>query len=51
MANEKSKRYVCGQCGTEMLVMVGGDGQLTCCGQPMQIRGATPAAGAQQPKA
>ena len=40
MANEVRKRYVCSSCNTEMLVTRGGDGTLTCCDQPMQIRGA-----------
>jgi hypothetical protein len=44
MANQTGKRYVCGACGSEMLVTRGGDGALTCCGAPMQIRVATPSA-------
>jgi len=43
MANEVRKRYVCASCNSEMLVTRGGEGTLTCCGQPMQIRGATAA--------
>ena len=38
MANETGKRYVCSNCGSEMLVTRGGDGAITCCGQPMQLR-------------
>jgi hypothetical protein len=43
MPNEVRKRYVCSACNTEMLVTRGGEGTLTCCGQPMQIRGASAA--------
>jgi desulfoferrodoxin-like iron-binding protein len=49
MANQSGKRYVCATCGTEMLVTKAGEGTLTCCGAEMQIRGAVPAASAQQP--
>ena len=48
MANQTGKRYVCATCSSEMLVTKAGEGVLTCCGQPMQIRVATPAAGSQQ---
>lgn len=41
MANQTGKRYVCSVCGSEMLVTRGGDGALTCCGKPMELRGAT----------
>jgi desulfoferrodoxin-like iron-binding protein len=43
MPNEVRKRYVCSACNTEMLVTRAGEGTLTCCGQPMQIRGAAAA--------
>jgi ribosomal protein L37AE/L43A len=43
MPNEVRKRYVCSACNTEMLVTRGGEGTLSCCGQPMQIRGAAAA--------
>ena len=43
MPNEVRKRYVCSACNTEMLVTRGSEGTLSCCGQPMQIRGATAA--------
>jgi hypothetical protein len=43
MANETGKRYVCASCGSEMLVTRGGDGAVSCCGQPMQLRGAVQA--------
>ena len=52
MANETGKRYVCATCGTEMLVTRGGNGALSCCGQPMQLRtaAARPAAESTQEK-
>ncbi|HEY7066057.1 MAG TPA: hypothetical protein VII06_31585 [Chloroflexota bacterium] len=40
MANQVGKRYYCEQCGSEMLVTRAGEGALSCCGQPMQLRGA-----------
>jgi desulfoferrodoxin-like iron-binding protein len=43
--NETGKRYVCSTCGSELLVTRGGEGALSCCGQPMQIRGAAVAPG------
>jgi len=36
MANQIGKRYECKQCGTEMIVTRGGEGDISCCGQPMQ---------------
>jgi hypothetical protein len=39
MTNQVGKRYICASCRTEMLVTRGGDGQLSCCGQPMHLRG------------
>ena len=36
MANQVGKRYLCGKCSTEMIVTKGGEGQLKCCGQPME---------------
>ncbi len=47
MANQTGKRYVCGKCGSEMLVTRGGNGELACCEQPMQPRGAAGAQGSQ----
>jgi desulfoferrodoxin-like iron-binding protein len=38
VANQVGKRYQCGKCGTEMIVTKGGQGDLSCCGQPMQIK-------------
>ena len=38
MANQVGKRYQCAKCGTEMIVTKGGSGDLSCCGQPMQIK-------------
>jgi len=36
VANQAGKRYECKKCGTEMIVTKGGDGALSCCGQPME---------------
>ncbi len=35
MANEAGKRYRCAKCGSEMIVVRGGQGTLSCCGEPM----------------
>ncbi len=38
------KRYLCGECGTEVLVTKAGEGQLECCGAAMgQVRPKTTA--------
>jgi desulfoferrodoxin-like iron-binding protein len=36
LANQVGKRYQCTKCGTEMIVTKAGNGDLGCCGQPMQ---------------
>jgi len=38
MASETGKRYVCLKCGSEFVVIKGGDGTLTCHGEPMQVK-------------
>ncbi|MGQ9573505.1 MAG: hypothetical protein ACUVV3_10070 [Dehalococcoidia bacterium] len=38
MANQAGKRYQCTKCGTEMIVTKAGQGTLSCCGQPMQLK-------------
>ncbi len=38
MANEVGKRYACTQCGAEYVVVKGGEGELKCCGQAMEIK-------------
>jgi desulfoferrodoxin-like iron-binding protein len=38
VANQVGKRYQCAKCGTEMIVTKGGEGDLSCCGQPMTIK-------------
>jgi hypothetical protein len=38
MANEVGKRYVCGKCGAEFIVTRGGEGDMVCCGQPVEIK-------------
>ena len=44
MANEMGKRYVCKKCGSEFIVTRPGNGTLTCCGQPMEIKKQNPLA-------
>jgi desulfoferrodoxin-like iron-binding protein len=36
LANQVGKRYMCTKCNSEMIVTKAGDGDLGCCGQPMQ---------------
>ncbi len=50
MANQTGKRHVCAKCRTEMLVTKGGSGSLSCCGQPMQLRGTSAQAAPQASK-
>ena len=38
MPSEVGKRYVCTKCGAEFVVIKGGDGELKCCDQPMEIK-------------
>jgi desulfoferrodoxin-like iron-binding protein len=38
VANQVGKRYQCTKCGTEMIVTKGGEGNLSCCDQPMQLK-------------
>ncbi|MBI4302512.1 MAG: desulfoferrodoxin [Chloroflexi bacterium] len=38
VANQAGKRYVCGKCGSEMIVTKAGDGNLACCGEPMKLK-------------
>jgi desulfoferrodoxin-like iron-binding protein len=38
MANQIGKKYVCKKCGGELIVTRGGNGTLTCCGQPMELK-------------
>ena len=42
MANQVGKRYSAGKCNSEMIVTKGGDGALSCCGQPMQQKSREP---------
>ncbi len=39
MANQTGKRYVCGKCGAEFIVTKGGEGAVSCCNEPMRIKG------------
>jgi desulfoferrodoxin-like iron-binding protein len=38
MTSHKSELYYCEICGTEIEVKKGGDGNLKCCGQAMEIK-------------
>jgi desulfoferrodoxin-like iron-binding protein len=38
VANQIGKRYYCTKCGSEFIVTRAGDGTVTCCGQPMEIK-------------
>ncbi len=38
MANQTGKKYICGKCGSEFIVTKGGNGQLSCCGQIMELK-------------
>ncbi|MFC1967729.1 desulfoferrodoxin [Chloroflexota bacterium] len=36
MANQAGKRYHCTKCNSEFIITKGGNGTVTCCGQPME---------------
>lgn len=44
MANISAKRYVCPVCGAEYIVTRPGEGELSCCGGPMEPKPAETAA-------
>jgi desulfoferrodoxin-like iron-binding protein len=35
MANQLGKVYICGKCGSQVIVTKGGTGSMQCCGAPM----------------
>jgi desulfoferrodoxin-like iron-binding protein len=35
--NQVGKRFKCTSCGSEVLVTKGGEGELVCCGVPMEL--------------
>ena len=37
MANELGKRFTCESCGSEALCIKAGEGEVTCCEQPMAL--------------
>jgi desulfoferrodoxin-like iron-binding protein len=37
MANQLGKRFQCEKCGTEVLCIKPGDGEVVCCGVPMTL--------------
>ncbi|MFC2018639.1 desulfoferrodoxin [Chloroflexota bacterium] len=36
MPNQIGKRYRCPKCGSEVIITRGGNGAVSCCGQPME---------------
>ena len=38
MANQLGKRFECRVCGTEILCTKAGEGAVTCCNQPMELK-------------
>lgn len=38
MATQVGKRYICKKCGAEFIVTRGGEGELYCCGEPMELK-------------
>jgi desulfoferrodoxin-like iron-binding protein len=38
MANQKGKKYVCTVCGSEFIVTKAGNGVITCCNKPMELK-------------
>jgi DNA-directed RNA polymerase subunit RPC12/RpoP len=38
MPSQVGKRYVCTQCGSEFIVTRGGEGDLKCCGKPVELK-------------
>ena len=38
MATQIGKRYVCTKCGSEFIVTKASEGELQCCGQPMELK-------------
>lgn len=38
MANQVGKRYVCTVCGAEFIVTRAGEGEMKCCGKPLETK-------------
>ena len=38
VANQTGKRYLCAKCGSEFIVTRGGNGSISCCQQPMELK-------------
>jgi hypothetical protein len=38
MANTVGKRYICVKCSAEVIITRGGNGTITCCNQPMELK-------------
>jgi hypothetical protein len=41
-ANKAGKRYTCQTCGTQVMCTKGGEGRMSCHGQPMELHAAKP---------
>lgn len=42
MANQLGKRYICEECGTEVLCTKSGEGVVNCCDKIMELKQAKP---------
>ena len=42
MPSQLGKRYVCAECGVEVLCNKGGTGTITCCDREMHLKEAKP---------
>ena len=42
MTTQLGKRYICADCGTEVLCNKPGDGSIECCGKEMGLKEAKP---------
>ncbi|MEE1131314.1 MAG: hypothetical protein UHX00_06820 [Caryophanon sp.] len=38
MSNQLGKRFECTECGAELLCTKAGDGDVTCCDKPMELK-------------
>jgi desulfoferrodoxin-like iron-binding protein len=38
VANQTGKKYVCTVCGSEFIVTKAGNGQLSCCNKPQELK-------------
>ena len=38
MPSQTGKRYKCSECGAEFVVTKGGEGEIKCCGKPLELK-------------